>query len=104
MEIYAVIAQAILSFAIDVRPSRRLLSSPFALLMATGLSGRSFRQWLLSDIEHNKLLAQDYAYSVGVLEPDYILELWDPTPENRAYVTRLGYSELPNGMFVLRSR
>lgn len=133
------------------------------ILMAIGLGGRSFRQWILSDIKHNKLFAEvklgellreeaspdakiavvwagaapyfsrlysidllgksdkviarskphnmnpghnkwDYAYSVGVLKPDYILELWDPTPENRAYVTGLGYAELPNGLFFRRSR
>ncbi|NOT25808.1 MAG: hypothetical protein HOP16_06855 [Acidobacteria bacterium] len=132
------------------------------LLMATGLSGRSFRAWLRTDMDHNKLFGQvvlgemlreqaapdariavvwagaapyfsglytidllgksdkfiartpphnmalghnkwDNAHSIGELKPDYILELWDRSPESLAYVTGLGYSEMPNGIFV-RSR
>jgi arabinofuranosyltransferase len=129
------------------------------LLMTIGLGGRTFRQWMLADLERTKLFAQvalgellrehappdariavvwagaapyfsrlysidllgksdkviarsaphnmnpghnkwDYSYSIGVLKPDYIVELFRPTPEDMAYIANLGYSPTGEGIFV----
>jgi hypothetical protein len=132
------------------------------VLMAVGLSGRSFHGWLRSDIKHWKIFDQvalgeqlreeapvdtriavvwagavpyfsrlyavdllgksdkviarstphnmspghnkwDYTHSIGALKPDYILELFRPSPKDIDYVTQLGYSQAPNGIYFRRS-
>jgi arabinofuranosyltransferase len=40
---------------------------------------------------HNKW---DYQYSIGVLRPDLILQLWSPTPEDLEYIRESGYDPL----------
>jgi hypothetical protein len=49
---------------------------------------------------HNKW---DYAYSIGVLEPDYIVQLWKPTPADLELIKKLGYSR-SSGMYVRTTR
>ncbi len=46
---------------------------------------------------HNKW---NYAYSVGVLKPDYIIELWYPNDEDIGLIRKLGYVRERNGMYV----
>ena len=46
---------------------------------------------------HNKW---NYEHSVGVLKPDYIVELWHPTQADIAYISRLGYSQKPGGIYI----
>lgn len=44
----------------------------------------------------------DYAYSVGVLRPDLVLQLWQPTLSDVAAIRGWGYFELPNGIWIRR--
>ena len=46
---------------------------------------------------HNKW---NYAYSVGVLKPDYIIELWYPSDEDIVLIRKLGYVRERNGIYV----
>ena len=49
---------------------------------------------------HNKW---NYEHSIGVLEPDIIVQLWRARKEDIEYVTKLGYSGEPNGMYFRKS-
>jgi hypothetical protein len=49
---------------------------------------------------HNKW---DYAYSIGVLKPDYIVQLWKPTAADIELIKKLGYSR-SSGMYVRTAR
>jgi hypothetical protein len=74
----------------------------FSRLYAIDLLGKSDKVIARSEPHnmhpgHNKW---NYAHSIGILQPDYIVELWQPTPEDIAYVTKLGYTRQPNGMYV----
>jgi hypothetical protein len=42
----------------------------------------------------------DYAHSVGRLRPDVIVQLWRPTADDLAEITRLGYDRLLPSLFV----
>jgi len=52
-------------------------------------------------IGHNKW---NYAYSVGVLKPDFIIELWQPSQEDMALIAKLGYVRDPSGIYIRKSR
>jgi arabinofuranosyltransferase len=49
---------------------------------------------------HNKW---NYEHSIGVLKPDIIIEMWHPRKEDLEYLTKLGYSGKPNGMYFRES-
>jgi hypothetical protein len=49
---------------------------------------------------HNKW---NYEHSIGVLKPDIIVEMWKPRKEDIEYLTKLGYSGKPNGMYFRAS-
>jgi len=49
---------------------------------------------------HNKW---NYEHSIGVLKPDIIVEMWKPRKEDIEYLTKLGYSSEPNGMYFRKS-
>ena len=42
----------------------------------------------------------DYEYSIGRLRPDLIVQLWQPTREERAAIRGFGYHQLRRGIFV----
>ena len=42
----------------------------------------------------------DYQHSLGAQNPSMIIELADVTPEDEAYIAKLGFRQLPNGLWL----
>jgi len=40
------------------------------------------------------------AYSIGVLRPDLVVSLWEPTPSDEVAMARYGYTKLANGSYL----